>query len=129
MILTIRTERPEAEISLVDGSKTIIEYKWLAHRQLAETIHTKIKQLLEEKGSTLSDLKGVVVYRGPGSFTGLRIGVSVANALSDSLRIPIVSSTGNSWRVEGLAKLSADDNEVIVQPMYGASPHITKQKR
>jgi hypothetical protein len=45
IILTIRTDKPEAEIGLYDDEKQIIYETWQAHRQLAETIHLKIKEL------------------------------------------------------------------------------------
>ncbi len=47
IILTIRTDKPEAEIGLYDGEQQLAYEMWSAHRQLAETIHTKIKELLD----------------------------------------------------------------------------------
>lgn len=48
-----------------------------------------IKKLLKVTGCKLQDLKGIEVETGPGSFTGLRVGVSVANALGFALGIPV----------------------------------------
>ncbi len=44
---------------------------------------------LEKKGLTLADIKAVNVYRGPGSFTGLRVGLAVANTLGWALDIKV----------------------------------------
>ncbi len=48
-----------------------------------------IKKLLEKNNINFKDLKGIEVELGPGSFTGLKIGASVANALGFSLNIPV----------------------------------------
>jgi tRNA threonylcarbamoyladenosine biosynthesis protein TsaB len=128
LILTIRTDRPEAELGLFDDSKQLAYKTWLAHRQLAESIHTQIKDLLTEKGKDFSTVQGIVVFKGPGSFTGLRIGISVANALAGSLQIPIVSAMNDDWSVTGIAKLANGLNESIVIPEYGSEPHVTMPK-
>ena len=46
IILTIRTDKPEAEIGLFEGGKKLAYKSWSAHRQLAETLHTHIRDLL-----------------------------------------------------------------------------------
>jgi tRNA threonylcarbamoyl adenosine modification protein YeaZ len=48
-----------------------------------------IQEVLEKANLELKDLTGIKVNIGPGSFTGLRVGVSVANALAYSLKIPV----------------------------------------
>jgi tRNA threonylcarbamoyladenosine biosynthesis protein TsaB len=127
--LTIRTDKPEAEVGLFDASTKLAYSAWPAHRQLAETIHLKIKELLESQGRRLDDLGSLAVYKGPGSFTGLRIGLSVANTLADSLGLPIVSETGESWIQTACDRLQKGENEKIALPEYGAEPHITEQKK
>lgn len=129
IILTLRTDKPEAEIGLYDGSKQLYELDWQAHRQLAETIHYKIQEILNLGELSLKDLEAIVAFKGPGSFTGLRIGLSVGNALADSLEIPIVSATGEDWIQEGAARLAKDENEIIAMPEYGSPPHVTKPRK
>lgn len=129
LILTIRTDKPEAELGLFDGETKLGYIVWQAHRQLAETIHQKIKELLSEQDRKLYDLEGVIVFKGPGSFTGLRIGVSVANALADSLKLPIVAADGNGWIQAGCTRLAKGENDGLVSPDYGAEPHITEAKK
>src|SRR5664279_4404863 len=97
IIFTLRTDKPEAEIGLYDNQERLAYCIWPAHRQLAETIHQKIKDLLKVNNKTLNDIESIAVYKGPGSFTGLRIGLSVANALAAALEIPIVASSGEGW--------------------------------
>ena len=129
LIITIRTDKPEAEIGLYDDSRQLTYSTWQAHRQLAESIHTKLKEILESRQKTLGDLQGVVVFKGPGSFTGLRIGFSVANALADSLKIPIVSSDGDDWLNSGLTNLLKGNDQKVAQPEYGSLPKTTVAKK
>lgn len=129
LVLTIRTDKPEAEIGLFTDDKKLAYETWQAHRQLAETIHLKIDELLKSQQQTLKSLNGIIVYQGPGSFTGLRIGLTVANVFADSLTIPIVAASGAEWINTGQVRLSRGDNEKIVTPKYGSLPHITKPRK
>lgn len=130
MILTIRSDKPEAEIGLFDKTGKQLAYKtWTAHRQLAETIHKKIESLLKSHSSEWADLKGVVVFAGPGSFTGLRIGVSVANALGNGLAVPVFAAGGEDWLAEGIKKLGDISGFTPVEPDYGAPVFTTKPKK
>ncbi|MGC1177160.1 MAG: tRNA (adenosine(37)-N6)-threonylcarbamoyltransferase complex dimerization subunit type 1 TsaB [Candidatus Saccharimonadales bacterium] len=128
-ILTIRTDKPEAEIGLFEGEAKLAYSTWHAHRQLAETIHLKIRELLESQGRDLHDIEAVVAYKGPGSFTGLRIGLSVANVLAYSLDIPIVATNGLKWTESGIEKILDKQNDTISLPEYGAPAHTTEQKK
>lgn len=130
MILTVRTDNPEAEIGLYFRAGQKRQYKkWQAHRQLSETIHKEIAQLLEAEGLDWSGISAIVCYKGPGSFTGLRIGLAVANTLAYSLNVPIVSTADSGWIKGGIAKIANGDNEFTALPEYGRSPHITEQIR
>ena len=129
LILTIRTDKPVAEIGLYDGQKQISYETWEAHRQLAETIHLKVKQVLSDNKMTRHQLEGIAVYRGPGSFTGLRIGITVANALADGSEIPIAGYEGEDWLAESIKKLTDGVNDNVVMPEYGALPNITAPRK
>jgi tRNA threonylcarbamoyladenosine biosynthesis protein TsaB len=128
IILTMRTDKPEAELRLFDGQTQLTEIVWQAHRELAETIHLKIKELIESQHKQLGDIEGIVAFQGPGSFTGLRIGLSVANALSDGLNVPIVGSKGEDWQQTGIERLQKGERDPVAMPEYGAPVHITQQK-
>ena len=60
IILTIRTDKPEAEIGLYDGSTQLAYETWQAHKQLSETIHAKILSLLKSKKLNWQDIDGIV---------------------------------------------------------------------
>lgn len=128
LILTIRTDKPEAEIGLFDGQTKLAYEVWHAHRALAETLHGKIRDLLQSQSKTLADMEGIVIFKGPGSFTGLRIGITVANALAESFKLPIVG-TQNTWIEDGITQLQNGEDDQLVLPEYGAPVHITPPKR
>ena len=128
LIITIRTDKPEAELGLYEDDTQLHYETWLAHRQLAETIHIKISELLESQQRQLANIQGVVVFKGPGSFTGLRIGVTVANTLGYSLKVPVVATEDPSWLEKGLQALQRGQDDRIATPEYGAEPHITAPK-
>lgn len=125
MMLAIRTDKPVAEIGLYRDAKKLAYKTWPAHRELSSTLHLQIAKILQSQEADWPDIKGVVVYKGPGSFTGLRIGVSVANALAYGNNCPIVSATGEDWIKDGIERLDEGENEKSVLPEYGAAPHTT----
>ena len=128
MILAIRTDKPEAELYLINNGKFASEIKWEAHRELADTLLMKIKELLESKNITNNDVKGIIMHTGEGSFTGLRIGTTVANAMAYSLNIPIVAAKGGEWIRSGLKAIESAEVGDLVVPEYNAEPNITKPK-
>lgn len=129
LILTIRTERPEAEIGLFDDGAQLAYRTWEAHRELSSTIHTQLKALLDSKGKVFADLDGIVCFEGPGSFTGLRIGITVADTFAYGLDIPVVATQHDDWIETGIKRLKAGENDRIALPHYGAPVHITKQRK
>lgn len=129
MILTIRTDSDWAELGLFATVKNQHQLRWEAGRSLAETILVKIDELLDEAGTTYDQLTGIVVFKGPGSFTGLRIGATTGNAVAYAKELPIVGTTGEDWLYDGLALIGIGENHGQVVPEYGAEPNITKPKK
>ena len=125
MILAIKTDVPQAEVYVVNEGRICAQKQWQAHRQLLETIHKAIQDVLQQSDKQLAELEGVIFYEGPGSFTGLRIGCSVANALATSYSAPIIATTGTNWLSDGQQALSAGKGAQTVEPNYGQEPRIT----
>jgi len=129
LLLTIRTDNPEAEIGLYDDQNKIDYETWHAHRELSVTLHQKIEELLAKHNKKLGDLDGIVGFAGPGSFTGLRIGLTVANAMSYGLQVPVVATQDDDWISSGITKILSGEADKIALPEYGAPVHITQQKK
>jgi len=128
MILLLDTSTPVCKLTFVDGDWRYDD-TWQADRELAKGLLGYLKSQLEKNSKTWSDISAIGVFQGPGSFTGLRIGLSVLNTIADSEAIPIVGSQGEAWQNEVLAKLSRGENEKIVLPFYGGEANITKPRK
>lgn len=129
LILTIRTDRPEAELGVYQDEKELAYTKWQAHLELSKTIHKELDKILNKSSKSLDDVQGIVCFKGPGSFTGLRIGLSVANALAYARDIPIVASSGKNWIEAGIQALAKAKNDKIALPKYGSQPYITPPRK
>lgn len=129
MILAMRTDKPESELYLFSGkSEQIDEIIWRSDRRLADELLPQIQELIGKNDTSLEDLKGIIVFTGEGSFTGLRIGTTVANTLAYSLNIPIADSSGTDWLKTGLEKLKTTKPSVYVLPKYSSEANITRPK-
>lgn len=132
MILCLKTDSEIAEIYLysVDNykPKNIDKISWRAHRQLANQLLPKIEEFLAKNDIKFTDLGGIVVFTGSGSFTGLRIGATVANTLAYALNIKVVNALGQDWQVNGINRLKNVKLKQYSVPKYSAAPNITKPK-
>lgn len=128
MILCLRTDSDVAQLALYDGVELKFSDEWAAGRQLSQQLLPHILKLLAQAGLDIADLSGLVVYQGPGSFTGLRIGISVANALAYGTGIAIVGARGEHWAQDGMRALEGGQDQKIVVPEYGAQPNISRPK-
>jgi tRNA threonylcarbamoyladenosine biosynthesis protein TsaB len=129
IILALRTDKPEAELYLLDGQKRLAEIKWQAHLKLAETLNGKIEEILNQSSICYEDLDGIAVYKGPGSFTGLRIGISVANALAYAGSLPIAARGNGTWLEDAVGALAKGHGDKAATPEYGAPARITQPRR
>lgn len=129
MILSVRTDKPEAEVGVFDDAKELSYIKWQAHRELELTLLMKIEESLKQAGVTKEDLSGIVVYEGPGSFTGLRIGFAVVNTLASELDIPNAVGAGENWVQQAIETLGDITEPRISVPNYGGEANITLPKK
>lgn len=91
-ILNIETATKNCSVSLAKDGETII-CKEIAEQGYshAEKLHVFIAEIIKEAGVLMSDLKAIAVSHGPGSYTGLRIGVSAAKGLCYALEVPLIA--------------------------------------
>lgn len=91
-ILNIETATKNCSVALAKDGETIfckeIAEEGYSH---AERLHVFIEEIIKEAGITFKDLSAIAVSQGPGSYTGLRIGVSAAKGLCYALEIPLIA--------------------------------------
>lgn len=130
MIIALKTDRPIAELYVwKDDGTEVTCHVWEADNQLSQQLPERLQQILDSSRITMDEVSGVVAYQGPGSFTGLRIGLTVANTLAYANQIPIAGGTGDNWQHQGLVNLKQSEPGGQVLPEYGGEAHITSPKR
>jgi tRNA threonylcarbamoyladenosine biosynthesis protein TsaB len=115
-ILNLETATKNCSVALAKDGKTIIckEVSELGYSH-AEQLHVFIEEIVNEAGITFKDLAAIAVSQGPGSYTGLRIGVSAAKGLCFALNIPLIA-------IDTLQTLASQVNvsEGLIVPMIDA---------
>ncbi len=131
MILAVDTSTPITKLILAKKDGRIVQQKDVeTGNKLSEVLLSLIEEVLANESLKLSDLSGLILVSGPGSFTGLRIGASTLNALAYALEIPIVGvKADDKWFEFGISRLKSSEDDSVVKLNYGAEPHITKQKK
>ena len=128
MILLLNTSEPVCKLTIIDGNNRH-DFDWQSDRTLAKNLLSFLKEKLGNCGKSWSDISSIGVFEGPGSFTGLRIGITVMNTIADASGVPIVGGRGENWQEEVVVKLTNGINEKIVLPFYGSEAHITIPKK
>lgn len=105
-ILYIDTSSDYLYSGIVSNNKLIAEIKKRYEKDLSKEALPKIIDLLEENNITSKELNKIILVTGPGSFTGIRIGVTIAKTMAWALNIPIVSISG----LTAMAISSSDDS-------------------
>ncbi len=115
-ILNIETATKNCSVALAKEGKIIlckeISEEGYSH---AERLHVFIEECIDEAGISFQDLVAIAVSQGPGSYTGLRIGVSAAKGLCFALEIPLIAVD----TLQSLASQAKISNGLIV-PMLDA---------
>jgi tRNA threonylcarbamoyladenosine biosynthesis protein TsaB len=91
--LMIHTAGAEGSVALgdADAAQTIVATEVLPGRTSSERLVPAVRRLMRASGWKLSELAAVVVVHGPGSFTGVRVGVSAAKGLSEAGGVPLIA--------------------------------------
>jgi tRNA threonylcarbamoyl adenosine modification protein YeaZ len=90
MQLAIDTSTDSAGIALVQEGKVLAEATWRCGQNHSVELLPRLAQLLNEAEIKLQSINCIIVAKGPGSFNGLRVGISTAKGLAFSLEIPII---------------------------------------
>jgi tRNA threonylcarbamoyladenosine biosynthesis protein TsaB len=113
-LLLIHTAGVEGSVALAEGQKIVAE-EVLPGRSSSERLVPAVRRLIELQDWALRDLKAVVVVHGPGSFTGVRVGLSAVKGLSEAGGIPLIA-------ISRLALLAAsvDEGDATVHAVLDA---------
>ena len=115
-ILNIETSTTNCSVSLSKNGETLVlKEDYDSNYSHAERLHLFIEDVINQANIKKTDLSAVAVSKGPGSYTGLRIGVSTAKGLCYALDIPLISVS----TLEALAN-QVDIKEGLVIPMLDA---------
>jgi len=88
ILLIDTSSNKEIRVGLkINGKEEWIKKK--INKQKAQATLPMIEKVLKDHSLGIKDLTGIKVNTGPGSFTGLRVGISIANALSFALGVPV----------------------------------------
>jgi tRNA threonylcarbamoyl adenosine modification protein YeaZ len=90
MQLAIDTSTDMASLALVQDSQVLAELTWHCGQSHSTELLPRLTHLLAQARVNLQSVDGIIVARGPGSFNGLRVGMSTAKGLALSLGVPIV---------------------------------------
>ncbi len=92
LILNLETATTNCSVSIAkEGSILVVKEHDTPNYSHSEQLHVFIQEVLKEASLSIEDLDAVAVSKGPGSYTGLRIGVSAAKGLCFALNIPLIS--------------------------------------
>lgn len=130
-VLGIETSTPAGSIALIDDEEIIFEYTYQGKLEHSAWLMPAIDKLLKDANLSLKDIEAIAVSSGPGSFTGLRIGISTIKGIVHGLGIPVVgvsildSLAYNLLYTEKVICpiLDAKKKEVYVALYSGQIPH------
>jgi tRNA threonylcarbamoyladenosine biosynthesis protein TsaB len=108
-ILNIHTATETAMVNICNGPEVLATLFNQDTKQHASFLHTAIEQLLSENKIRMHQLKAIGVSNGPGSYTGIRVGLAAAKGLSYALQIPMI--TFNTLEVMAITAVNEIKNE------------------
>jgi tRNA threonylcarbamoyladenosine biosynthesis protein TsaB len=119
-LLLIETSTLPFSIALSEGKKILAFYEETEGKSLAANITLAIEKVLQNAETELVSLDGVVVSLGPGSYTGLRIGLSVAKGLCFALNIPLITIETTLSMAHQVNHTSSVEDGTLILPMVDA---------
>lgn len=124
LILCIDTSLEEASICVAENGNVLAVSRNSRQVDHAGWIQTAIKTILQESGRSVTDLSAVAVTSGPGSYTGLRVGMSTAKGMCYALNIPLIVESSLLLLAQRVKKEIATDSvyhyPVLICPMIDA---------
>ncbi|MGB0757823.1 MAG: tRNA (adenosine(37)-N6)-threonylcarbamoyltransferase complex dimerization subunit type 1 TsaB [Patescibacteria group bacterium] len=125
MILYINTsDAAKIYLALLENGESVHKLEVMASFKHEELLLKSIEEIMRKAAMKLDDISSIAVVHGPGGFSSLRIGVTVANALAYSLQKPI-QGVEDSMDIGMIDESKAKSvTEGFIVPVYGAEPNI-----
>jgi tRNA threonylcarbamoyladenosine biosynthesis protein TsaB len=120
LILAIDTSTPICSVSLARGERVVSTIDESEENSHASKLTIHIQQLFEGTAFSFKDLNAIAVAKGPGSYTGLRIGVSTAKGLCYALDIPLIAINSLEALATGYAQQHQLPEGTFLSPMFDA---------
>jgi tRNA threonylcarbamoyladenosine biosynthesis protein TsaB len=118
LILNIDTSTERAGISLCEEGRSLALSENPEQKDHASWLHPAIERVMRDTGHRMGDLQAVAVTDGPGSYTGLRVGMAAAKGFCYGLRIPLI--TENTLKVMAFAAREQFPGNGLFCPMIDA---------
>jgi tRNA threonylcarbamoyl adenosine modification protein YeaZ len=128
LVLDTSTRTPVVALATADG-ELLGERHWASHHRQGEELLQHVGELLTEAQVGPDQVSAVVVGTGPGSFTGLRIGLATAKTIAYSLSIPIVGISSTVALARAAATAHGARTELTVTLPAGASDRYEQRVR
>lgn len=93
LILSIDTAQDEASVCIAEDNHVLVVKKNDRQMDHAAWIQPAIREMFAETGRTIRQLSAVAIAAGPGSYTGLRVGMSTAKGICYALKIPLITES------------------------------------
>ena len=104
LILALDTSSSAVSVALLDEKQVLASHEQVMDRGQGEALVPIIGQVLEQAGKTPADIMGVAVAVGPGSFTGVRVGLSTARGIGLALNVPVYGVTNFEASAYGITE-------------------------
>ncbi|CAM3878296.1 tRNA (adenosine(37)-N6)-threonylcarbamoyltransferase complex dimerization subunit type 1 TsaB [Aquirufa aurantiipilula] len=120
LILSIETSTPTCSVAIHQNGDLIAQKLIVEEGGHSKQVTVLIDSLLEENGLNFSHIAAIAVSMGPGSYTGLRIGLATAKGLCFGLDIPLIALPTLKILAQGFRQIQTNHSSVRLLPMLDA---------
>src|ERR1700682_771813 len=119
MVLLIDTSQEIGTVALSKEGQILFSEENKIAKEHASWLHLAIARMLKETGITVRELEAIAVVAGPGSYTGLRVGMAAAKGFCYALKVPLI--TQNTLRVMAESMIPvAEEKQALICPLIDA---------
>ncbi|MBU6140837.1 MAG: tRNA (adenosine(37)-N6)-threonylcarbamoyltransferase complex dimerization subunit type 1 TsaB [Proteobacteria bacterium] len=137
LVLAFDTAGLELSVALLKEKKLLAKNTINEIGKQSELLIPEIEKILREQKIWYQDLDLIVTTKGPGSFTGTRIGLTVARIIKASTNLPLILINSdevknieiNSIALLGLERFCGGENSKDLNPIYSQGPRISERKK